>query len=443
MILKITKSTEPVWKKKFVDIDPLDKNLKRIVADMQETLGFTMGVGLAAPQVGLPYRMFIVDYADLQETFINPKILSKNTETDFVEEGCLSIPGVRGLVERQTELEIEYFNLKGEHKKAKLTGFYARIIQHEYDHLTSTFYLNRIKKDKYIYHFDPIKIVFFGSSEFSASLLFSLLGQSMVGDYEIQLVVTSPDKPVGRGQKLQPTIVKTMAEQFKIPVITPERLAKKDGDKFVLTNTEVYEQIKKLKTDMLVLVAYGKILPKEILEIPKIAPVNVHPSLLPKYRGPAPIQAPILKGDKFSGVTIMKMNEKMDEGDIYLKARYELKPNETAESLGLALESMSKDLLHHVLHYLAMKKMKTKAQDHTKASYTKFIQKEDGKVDLNKPPKNLERMIRAYHPWPGVWGEYNGKKLKLLPNQMVQLEGKNPVSLKNFKSGHKDFELNW
>ena len=144
MILKITKNTDPVWKKKFVDIDPTDQNLKRIASDMQETLSFTMGVGLAAPQVGLPYRMFLVDYADLQETFINPKILSKNTETDFVEEGCLSIPGVRGLVERQTEIEIEYFNMKGEHKKAKLTGFYARIVQHEYDHLSGTEFIEKI-----------------------------------------------------------------------------------------------------------------------------------------------------------------------------------------------------------------------------------------------------------------------------------------------------------
>ncbi len=443
MILKITKNTDPVWKKKFVDIDPTDQNLKRIASDMQETLSFTMGVGLAAPQVGLPYRMFLVDYADLQETFINPKILSKNTETDFVEEGCLSIPGVRGLVERQTEIEIEYFNMKGEHKKAKLTGFYARIVQHEYDHLTSTFYIDHIKKEKYIYHFEPIKIVFFGSSSFSASLLYSLLGQSMVGDYEIQLVVTSPDKPVGRGQKLQSSVVKTMAEQFKIPVATPDKLAKKDGANFILTNTEFYNQIKKLKPDILVLVAYGKILPKEILEIPKLAPVNVHPSLLPKYRGPAPIQAPILNGDKYSGVTIMKMNEKMDEGDIYLKVRYLMKPDETAESLSKALENMSKDLLHHVLHYLALKKMKARPQDHTKASYTKFIHKEDGKIDLNNPPKPLERMIRAYYPWPGVWCEYNGKIMKLLPKQMVQLEGKNPVSLKNFKSGHKDFSLTW
>lgn len=446
MILKITKNTDPIWKKKFVDVE-VTPQLTRIVADMKETLDFTQGVGLAAPQVGYPYRLFIVDYADLKETFINPKIISKNEETDFVEEGCLSIPGYRGLAERQTELEVEYTDLTGKRKKAKVSGFYARIIQHEYDHLGSIFYTERVKRKQDLYHFEPIKIVFFGSNEFSAVILKSIIGLSVVGDYSIPLVVTSPDQPTGRGQRIQPSVVKNLAKEFDIPVVTPERLAKKEEDTFVLTNTDFYQHIKKLSPDIIVLAAYGKILPKEILEIPKIAPVNVHPSLLPKYRGPSPIQAAILNGDKTTGVTIMKMNEKMDEGDVYLKGRYTLKADETGESLTFALAKIGKDLLHHVIHYLSIKKLKAKPQDTTKATYTKIIKKEDGKIDLNKPPKNLERMIRAYHPWPGVWTNYKIKdqelRIKLLPNRMVQLEGKTAIKLKDFKAGHKDFTLVW
>lgn len=260
----------------------------------------------------------------------------------------------------------------------------------------------------------------------------SIIGLSVVGDYTIPLVVTTKDSPVQK-----------MASEWNIAVITPERLAKKVSGKFELSNKEAFEQIRKAKPDVLVLSSYGKILPKEILEIPKIAPVNIHPSLLPKYRGPAPIQAPILNGDKATGVTIMKMNEKMDEGDIYLKGRYVLKGDETAESLSKVLTEIAKDLLHHVIHYLAVKKIKTKPQEPSKATYTKMIAKEDGRIDLTKPPKNLERMIRAYYPWPTVWTEYNGKVLKLLPNKQVQLEGKNPVNLKDFKAGHKDFNLDW
>lgn len=442
VILKITKNTDSIWKKKFVDV-AVSPQLTKIVADMQETLTFTQGVGLAAPQVGYPYRLFIVDYSDLKETFINPRIVSKNEETDFVEEGCLSIPGYRGLAERPTELEVEYTNLAGKKKLAKVSGFYARIIQHEYDHLNSTFYIDRVKRKKDLYQFEPIRIVFFGSSEFSAVILKSIIGLSVVGDYSVPLVVTSPDQKTGRGQRVQPSPVKVLANEWSVPVITPEKLAKREGDVFKLTNTEAYERIKKAHPDVLVLASYGKILPKEILDTPKIAPVNIHPSLLPKYRGPAPIQAPILNGDKSTGVTIMKMNEKMDEGDIYLKGRLPLKGDETAESLAIALADMSKDLVHHVIHYLALKKIKTRPQDHAKATYTKMIQKEDGKIDLNKPPKNLQRLIRAYHPWPGVWTQYNDKTLKLLPSHLVQLEGKNPVSLKDFESGHKDFKLDW
>lgn len=442
MILKITKNTDPIWKKKFVDVT-INPQLTKVVEDMKETLSFTQGVGLAAPQVGYPYRLFIVDYADLKETFINPKIISKNDETDFIEEGCLSIPGYRGLAERATELEIEYTDLTGKRKKAKVSGFYSRIIQHEYDHLNSIFYTERVARKKDLYQFEPTRIVFFGSNNFSAIILKSLIGLSVVGDYSIPLVVTSPDQKIGRGQKLAPSPVSFLAKQWGISIVTPEKLAKREGQVFKLTNQEVFNKIKQAEPDVLVLAAYGKILPKEILEIPKLAPINVHPSLLPKYRGPAPIQAPILNGDKVTGVSIMKMNEKMDEGDIYLKGRYKLLGSETAESLSLALANLSKDLLHQVIHYLVIKKIKAKPQNQTKATYTKIIKKEDGKIDWLNPPKNLEQVIRAYYPWPGVWTEYNGKVIKLLPNQMVQLEGKNPVKLKDFKAGHKDFKLEW
>jgi len=442
MILKITKSTDPVWKKKFVDISPTPQ-LQKIVADMKETLSFTMGVGLAAPQVGYPYRLFIISYGDLKETFLNPKILSKSKETDWLEEGCLSIPGHRGLVERATEVEIEYTNLAGQIKRGKLTGFYARIFQHEYDHLNSTFYVQRIQKPKHLYKFEPIRIVFFGSNSFSANILLSLIGQTFIGDYIILLVVTSPDKPSGRGKRVNKNQIKEITQKFGIETITPEKISRKNNDKFELINQDLYQKIKKANPDVLVLASYGKIIPKEILDLPKLAPINVHPSLLPKYRGPSPIQTAILNGDKFTGITIMRMNEKMDEGDIFIKGRYNIKPNETTESLTKALSELAKDLLHHTIYYLALKKIKPKPQDHSKATYTKIIRKEDGKIDWKNPPKNLERMIRAYYPWPGVWTEYNGKILKILPEKTVQLEGKNPVSLKVFKQGHKDFTLEW
>lgn len=443
MILKITRNTDAIWKKKFVDIDPASPNLKKILADMSETLTFTQGVGLAAPQVGYPWRLFIIDFGDLKETFINPKILSKVEETDRLEEGCLSVPGYRGEVIRSTELEIDYYNAEGKHKKAKLSGYYARIAQHEYDHLNSTFYVERIKNKKKLYHFDPVKIVFFGSSSFSATILKSLIGQIVVGEYDVQLVITSPEKRSGRGQKIQISPVAILAEEFNIDNTDPERIAKKEKGQFKLVNKPLLAKLKSLKPDLIVLASYGKILPKEFLAVTKNPPINVHPSLLPKHRGPAPIQTAILKGDKNTGVTIMAMNEKMDEGDIFLKARTEIKPNDTSESLSNRLADLATLLLHQVIHYVITGKIKTKPQDHTKATYTKFIDKKDGQINWQKPPKNLERMVRAYFPWPGVWTDYKGKNLKLLPNKKVQLEGKNPISLKDFQAGHKDFDLEW
>ncbi|HEY4694972.1 MAG TPA: methionyl-tRNA formyltransferase [Candidatus Nanoarchaeia archaeon] len=440
MILKITKNTDPVWKKKFSDVQ-VTPSLQKIVSDMHETLAFTMGVGLAAPQVGYPWRLFIVDFADLKETFINPKIIKKNEKTDLVEEGCLSIPSYRGFIERPTELELEYTNLKGERKQAKLSGFYARIIQHEYDHLNSTFYTDHITKPKYLYHFDPVRIVFFGSDRFSATILKSLIGQSVIGEYQVPLVITKGDKPSGRGDSVLSNPVKSLAQQFNIETLTPEKI------------TDSYEKIASSKPDLLVLASYGKIIPKEILEIPKYYSLNVHPSLLPKHRGASPLQTVLLKGDKTTGVSIMAMNEKVDQGDVFVRGRYSLKPNETYESLSRQLSKIGAELLHYVIHGVVMgqsiikgKKLgglKPKPQKHEKATYTKLIKKEDGKIAWKKPPVNLERMIRAYYPWPGVWCEYNGKILKLLPNHMVQLEGKNPVSLSSFKAGHKDFTLTW
>lgn len=408
---------------------------------MRETLELTSAVGLAAPQVGVPLRLFIVDYARLKEVFINPKLISRAKETHQLEEGCLSVPCTRGKVTRANELEIEYSDLKGRRKQAKLTGYYARIVQHEYDHLSSIFYLDRIKEKKDIYTYEPIKIVFFGTPNFGAIILKSLIGQQIVGEYTIPLVVTAPDKPAGRGQELAASPVCKLANEFNIPVITPE----------ILKDIKLIKRLGYLKPDFLVLAAYGKILPKEILAIPKKYPLNVHPSLLPKYRGPSPVSAAILNGDKYTGVTIMVMNEKMDSGDILAAARQKISLRDTTATLETKLANLGTNLIHYVLHLATTNKIKPYPQDSTKATYTKILKKEDGYIDWKKPPENLERMIRAYHPWPGVWTRYPNSKvksqkskiLKLLPKKMVQLEGKNPVTLEEFKSGHQDFTLDW
>jgi len=433
MILPLTRNSDPIWKQKFQNVRQITPEIKRLVRDMKETLKLTSAVGLAAPQVGVPLRLFIINYARLKETFINPKIIRYGKETNQIEEGCLSVPCSRGNVNRTNEIEIEYTDLKGNKKAAKLSGYYARIAQHEHDHLYSTFYIDRILYKKDICTYKPIKIVFFGTPDFGATILKSLIGQKLVGEYKIPLVVTMPDKPAGRGQELAASPVKKLANEFNIPVITPETL--KDA-KFI-------KRLRDLEPDFLVLAAYGQFLPKEILEIPTKYPVNIHPSLLPKYRGPSPIPSAILNGDKYTGVTMMLMSGKMDSGDILAAARLKIALRDTTASLEAKLAELGASLIHHVLHLATIGKIEPQPQDHTKATYSKILKKEDGLIDWKNPPENLERIIRAYHPWPSVWTKYQGKTLKLLPNRMVQMEGKEPVSLQQFKSGHPDFTLDW
>lgn len=442
MILPLYRQSSGIWKQKFVNIAKITPQVKKLVSDMKETLELTSGVGLAAAQVGKPFRLFVVNHGPLKETFINPKIIRYGKETNQIEEGCLSVPGTKGQVNRPTEAEIEYIDLKGRRKRAKLTGYYARIVQHEYDHLSSTFYLNRVVDKSKIYTYKPIKTVFFGTSEFGAIILKTIYGQTLVGEYDLQLVVTAPDKPAGRGKKIISSEVNKLSRELNLPALTPVSLK----------DPWFVKQLKKLEPDFIVLASYGKIIPKEILVIAKKGAVNIHPSLLPKYRGPSPVQAAILKGEKYTGVTIMKMNEKMDEGDILASARLRISKNDTTTSLSNKLAELGRTLIHHILHLAAKNRVEPRPQNHKLATYTKILTKQDGLINWKRPPKNLERMVRAYHPWPGVWTYYQTtrnkqhvtrKTLKLLPNGMVQLEGRQPVTLKEFKTGHKDFTLSW
>ena len=434
MILEITKNTDAIWKLKFKKISNVDQKVKSIVEDMKDTLDFTGGVGLAAPQVGIPVRIFIVNYGRLVETFINPKIVEKTKLTTESEEGCLSVPGFRGLVHRSNEITIDYLDLKGRRKQAKVTSYYARIIQHEYDHLDSTFYVDRItNKSKKIIQFSPIRIVFFGTPMFGAIILRSIVGQSVVGEYEVLLVVTQPKSASGRGNKVKESEVHLASKEFSIPIIQPLKL----------TDKNIAQQIKRLKPDAFVVASYGQILPKAILDIPKYGSVNIHASLLPKYRGASPIQSAILYKEKYTGVTLMVMNEKLDEGDILAQAKVKIGVKETANELNIKLAKIGAELLHQVLHLWVNKRIKPRKQLRSKATYAKKLTKDSGYINWKKPPKNLESMIRAFYPWPSVWTNYNGKILKLLPEGKVQLEGKQPVKLTDFKHGHKDFRLDW
>jgi len=281
-----------------------------------------------------------------------------------------------------------------------------------------------------------VKIIFMGTSQFGAIILEGL-AQS---DYKPCLVITTPDKPVGRKQIMTPPPVKISAQKYNISIAQPEKIKNLES------------KINNLKPDLGIVAAYGYILPQEILIIPKYGFLNVHPSLLPKYRGPSPIQTAILNGDKKTGVTIILMDEKMDHGPILAQRELEFLISKKYTYLELSQELAVKgaNLLLETIPRWVSNEIKPMPQDESKATYTKILKKEDGEIDWSKPAEKIERKIRAFNPWPGTFTflKKNDKKLRIkileagvsknnkLIIKKLQPEGKKPMTFEEFKRGY-------
>ncbi len=244
-----------------------------------------------------------------------------------------------------------------------------------------------------------LKIIFIGTPKFGAIILESLIK----ANFRPILVVTETDKPVGRKKVLTPPPVKLLADKYNINVIQPAEIRNSKSE------------IRNLKPDLIVVAAYGKILPEEILEIPKYGCLNVHPSLLPRWRGPSPIQSAILNGDTDSGVTIMKIAEKVDAGPVLIQRKLKLEGNETYDVLHDKLGEMGSDLLIEIIPEWITGKIDPQLQDESGATYTRILKKEDGKIDWGKSAEEIERQIRAFNLWPGsfTFWEKSGKLIRI------------------------------
>ncbi len=251
-----------------------------------------------------------------------------------------------------------------------------------------------------------VKIVFMGTPDFAVPSLKLLLEKG----YDISLVVTQPDKPAGRGKKLKPPPVKEFALEHGLKVVQPETLKDKG---FV-------ERLKEISPDFIVVVAYGKIIPKEILEIPKYCVLNVHASLLPKFRGASPIQSALLEGEKETGVTIMKVSERLDAGDIFLQEKVQITEGDNAETLHDKLSVLGAELLIKAIEGIVSGSLQATPQDETRATYCKQISKEEGKIDWSLSAERIFNMIRAFTPWPSAYTYFRGKQLKLLKALAVE-----------------------
>lgn len=295
---------------------------------------------------------------------------------------------------------------------------------------------------------DPLKIIYFGTPQFSAYILDRLIESAQnpqafrlhIGGvnvnqlkFEIQTVVTSPDRPMGRLKEPRSSAVSQVASKHNIPTLKPEKL---DRD-FIPAHLSL------LASDLFIVASYGKIIPQALLDIPRLGAINVHGSTLPKYRGASPIQAAILNGEKETGVTIMLMDAKMDHGPILSTKKLSISEQDTFDSLSIKMSQESVPLLLQTITDFVSGKIKPKPQDHTQVTFCKLLSKEDGffAIDHSPSPEILDRMIRAYYPWPTAWTKWNGKIVKLLPKQLVQIEGKKPVKLADFLRGYPGFPI--
>jgi methionyl-tRNA formyltransferase len=306
-----------------------------------------------------------------------------------------------------------------------------------------------------------MKAVFMGSPAFALPPLQSL----MSNQYDIIAVYTQPDKKTGRGQQLMPCSVKQFAVSHGLRVVQPE----------TFKNAEAVFALEELQPDIIIVAAYGQILPDSVLRIPEYNCINIHPSLLPKYRGPSPVAAAILNSDVTTGVTIMLIEKNVDSGQILSQKEISVNGDDTTESLSEKLAKLGAELLIETIPTWIAGKIQPRIQDETRASYTRMEAREDGRLDWNLPAAQLWRRVRAYYPWPGCFTEWKGVRLKIIKavplNEIevgkigevvalprtgearvavrttdgllglttVQLEGKREISAGDFLAGHRDF----
>lgn len=256
-----------------------------------------------------------------------------------------------------------------------------------------------------------IRVAFFGSSDFSVPILSALNNYFLVS-----AVITQPDRQKGRGKEVLFSPVKNQAKADGMPVFQPANLSK----------TAMKPVIENRNIELIVVAAYGKILPKWILDYPTYGCINVHASLLPRWRGASPIQSVILSGERETGVTIMLMDEGLDTGKIINKKEIPVSADDTYESLGNRLSLLGAEFLIDTLNEYISGNIIPVSQDETEATYCGLIKKEDGRLDFNLTAEELERQVRAFYPWPGSFFEWNGNVLKVYDSEVSSTHSLNP-----------------
>lgn len=255
-----------------------------------------------------------------------------------------------------------------------------------------------------------MKIVFMGTPDFAVPSLKALIES----EHEVVAVVAQPDKPKGRGHKLTPPPTKVLAEEFNIPVLQPDKIK----------TEEFLKELEELDPDVISVTAYGKIIPKSILEMPEYGCINVHPSLLPKYRGAAPVNWTLIHGEKLTGVTIMQMDEGMDSGDILLVRKVLINDEDDAGTMLEKLSHIGAEMLVETVELLGEGKLSPVKQDESLATYAPMLKKSDGEINWDKPAEEIRNLVRGLTPWPGTFTKIENKTLKIFKTKIVEGRGK-------------------
>ena len=300
-----------------------------------------------------------------------------------------------------------------------------------------------------------MKVVFCGTPQFAVPTLQRLVESG----FDVALVVSQPDRPKGRGLELVASPVKLTAERLAIPVYQPEKIK---------TNEELRDKLNRIAPDAIIVVGYGRIIPSWMLQLPKYGNINLHASLLPKYRGAAPIQWAIAKGERVTGVTTMRIDEGLDTGDILLQRDLAIAPEDTSVTIAPRLAAVGAELMIETLHGLQASSIRQRKQDSSQATLAPVLKKDDGKIDFNRSAQEIYNRFRGFQPWPGAFTTFRSKGLNVpamrpasapvAPGELlvtgeqvfagcgdgtavalleVQPEGKKKISVRDFVHGYR------
>jgi len=460
---------DPVLRRKAAPVDRPGASIRRLARRMLEVMREAKGVGLAAPQVGVLRRLAVVDIGEGPLILVNPRITaSSGSEVDWegclsfpgllaeierarnvsvealdlegervwVEaevdwEGCLSFPGLLAEIERARNVSVEALDLEGERVWVEAEGFLARVLQHEIDHLDGIVILDRARAVRRVPDEEedeedgregngegpgsaeeagpgswprtahPLKVAFMGTPDFAVPTLRALVeaGHRVVG------VVTRPDRPAGRGgRRMRPPPVKRAAAELGLQVW-------QGGAREVRTG--LADVLAAWGADIGVVVAFGVILPSQVLRTPRLGCVNLHASLLPDYRGAAPIQRALMDGRRVTGVTVIQMDEGVDTGGIIAQQKVPIADDDTAGTLHDRLAVAGAGLVLHALELLAAGRAEPRPQPAGRSVPAPRIGPEDEVIDWEKTAVSIERQVRALDPAPGAHTVFRGRRVKV------------------------------